>query len=144
MGALGNLEISGSKLLQLQVPSSGLSVSVRALNPGGKGYVYAMLQGVALSAQRPTYRSFLIQNSFLPTQKLNVMYLNLFGSDRANGWSQRGDVASQMIVNSDKLLAVTTLLSNPDSLKRSVARVSANGEVDLDSSLNAKVRFDSQ
>jgi hypothetical protein len=41
-----------------------------------------MLKNVALDDQIPGYQKIVVQDDLLPKEKLNVMYLNLFGSDR--------------------------------------------------------------
>lgn len=52
--------------------------TITATGAGGEGYVFAYIKDRTLSDQVPGYERFIIQESVLPKDKLNVMYLNLF------------------------------------------------------------------
>jgi len=58
--------------------------TLTAKKPGGEGYTFAYIQNRQLSDQMPAYERFIVQESVLPKENLNVMYLNLFGTDRGN------------------------------------------------------------
>jgi len=45
-----------------------------------------MINNLSLNEQKPGYANITVQEKILPTEDLNVMYLNLFGSDWANQW----------------------------------------------------------
>lgn len=51
---------------------------------GGEGYVFAYIKNKELSQQMPGYQKFIVQDQMLPTENLNIMYLNAFGTDRGN------------------------------------------------------------
>ena len=51
---------------------------ITAKKPGGEGYIFAYIKDRQLSDQVPAYARFIIQESILPKEKLNIMYLNLF------------------------------------------------------------------
>lgn len=52
--------------------------TITAKKPGGEGYVFAYIKDRTLSDQVPAYERFIVQESVLPKEKLNIMYLNLF------------------------------------------------------------------
>ncbi|MEI6774305.1 MAG: hypothetical protein WCL18_05995 [bacterium] len=54
------------------------SYTITATGAGGQGYVFAYIKDRALDDQTPGYERFIIQESILPKENLNVMYLNLF------------------------------------------------------------------
>jgi len=57
-------------------------ISLKTKEPGGESYVYAKIDTLAMDKQTPGYKDILIQNTLLPETGLNIMYLNLFGTDR--------------------------------------------------------------
>ena len=85
-------------------------------------YIYAQIdpQNVPLSKQSPWILSMTIQENMLPEEKLNVMYLNLFGGDWWNQWWYMSDnerYSESLIKNSDKLLTITTQLLDYENIK---------------------------
>jgi hypothetical protein len=55
---------------------------LKGKQPGGAGHLFAYLRDTALTEQEPGEQTFFVQNNVLPETGLNVMYLNLFGTDR--------------------------------------------------------------
>lgn len=122
-----------------------LDVSIQTLDPGGRGFLTALIAGVGFNQQSPGFASFNVQNSFIPTDNLNIMYMNLFGSDRANLWwyfSQNDSIGSQMINNSPKMLALTTQLIDPSKIYQFIATVKSNGYITTDNSENIILTLD--
>ncbi|HMT01663.1 MAG TPA: VCBS repeat-containing protein, partial [Candidatus Absconditabacterales bacterium] len=134
IGLIGSLSSSGSTLFSVPVQQGQTSFPFQGLAPGGKGYIYAYLKGVALENQKPGYKSLFVKNNFLPTDKLNVMYLNLFGADRGNMWgffSDYSGVVTEMITRSEKLLAVTTMLVDPSHVRQTPFVIANNLTLDV-------------
>jgi hypothetical protein len=95
-------------------------------------YIYALLDGVALDAHSPAYQKYVVQEQFIPKEKLNVLYFNLFWSDWGNFWQKDAidpQYVPNLIANSEKLLAVTTQSLRPEILKKFAAIVSQQGQV---------------
>lgn len=66
------------------------------------------------------------------SSNLNAMYLLLVGSDWGNRWSyftEQSNEALNVLTSSDKTLAVTTMLTDPDNILSAVLRISANGQI---------------
>ena len=85
-------------------------------------HIYAQIdpQNVPLNKQSPGILSITVQETMLPEEKLNVMYLNLFGGDRWNQWWYMSDnkkYSESLIKKSDKLLAITTQLLDYENIK---------------------------
>lgn len=60
------------------------------------------------------------------------MYMILAGSDRGNRWnyfSQQSNEAQNILTKSDKALAVTTLLTNPNNILPALLRINNNGQI---------------
>ena len=115
-----------------------------ANEPGGTSYVYAIISGVSLWWQSPWYQQITVQKPFLPENNLNVMYLNLFGTDWWNQrayWSSHKNYASNLITNSPKLLAVTTELIDPSTLKKFVFVVGQDWQLHPFADINASLSF---
>ncbi len=84
-------------------------------------YIFANIDWVNLNDQDPWYETIIVQKAVIPTQKLNIMYLNLFGTDRWNQWwyfSDNKDFIQQLMTWSDKLIATTTSLIDPLKIKK--------------------------
>jgi len=101
---------------------------------GGENYVFAYIDTgvVAFVDQMPGYDSILVQKPLIPTTNLNVLYLNLFGTDWWNQWgyfSENNKFANMLITWSDKLLAVTTQLMDPEKMNQFTFIVDANGQI---------------
>lgn len=85
-------------------------------------YIYSTIKTniVPINEQSPGTLTVTIQEKMLPERNLNIMYLNLFGSDWWNQWwymSKNEKYAESLIKNSDKLLAVTTQLVALENIK---------------------------
>lgn len=83
-------------------------------------YAYIDTHSVPLNQQKPATLSITVQKNMLPEEKLNVMYLNLFGNDWWNQWwymSRNNKYSESLINNSDKLLAITTQLLSLENIK---------------------------
>lgn len=126
--SLGALDLS---INTVEVKQS-YEFSTTTSEPWWMSYLYWILDGVSLVDQSPAYKKILVQESFLPQEDLNVMYLNLFGSDWWNIWSFDKSIAEyipNIVSNSNKLLAVTTLSSTPSRLEKHLWVVSYDGQV---------------
>lgn len=102
--------------------------------PGGEGYVFAYIATTqrALSEQIPGYQKFIVQEHTLPDTNLNVMYLNLFGTDRGNQrgyFSEYTKTINTITSKSDKLLATTTQLVDPNKIKQIAYIIDEQGQV---------------
>jgi len=100
--------------------------------PGGEGYVFAYIKDRQLSDQFPWYERFIIQESILPKEKLNVMYLNLFWTDWGNQrwyFSENEKTVNKITEQSNKLLATTTQLVDPNKIKQIEYIISQNGQI---------------
>ena len=77
-----------------------------------------------------------VQKKFLEqavNSGLNVMYLNLFGTDRGNQrWylSEKNAYSEKIIKNSDKTLAVTTQLVDLKKVKKASVLLKSNGQLE--------------
>jgi len=95
-------------------------ITINSANRWWMWYIYAMIDGTWLSNQQAWYKKLTVQDTILPKENLNIMYLNIFGSDR---WNQRwylsdnNDYIQYLITHSEKLLAATTQLVTPNKLK---------------------------
>lgn len=66
------------------------------------------------------------------SDNLNAMYLVLGGRDWANKrtyFSAQKNTAEKILSSSDKTLAVTTMLTNPDKILPSIGRISKGGQI---------------
>lgn len=116
----------------VQVSDEQYNFSLKTKEKGGIWYVYASINDLALEQQSPAYQKIVIQEKFLPEKKLNVMYLNLFGSDRWNLWTQDAldpSYVPDLVSSSEKLLSVTTQIVEPSRIKKFAAVVSEHGQV---------------
>ena len=89
-------------------------------------YIYAMIDSTGLAYQQAWYKKITIQDTILPSDKLNIMYLNLFGSDRWNQrwyFSDNDKYVQYLISHSEKLLTTTTQLVSPSQLKEFVLAI---------------------
>lgn len=129
IGSLWNLDFSTRTV---QINSSWYSFSVKTKEPWWISYIYAFLDSIPLTQQYPAYQKIIVQQNFLPEKNLNVMYLNLFGSDWWNAWTQDAlnpSYISNLISDSQKLLAVTTQIVEPTSLKKFAAIISEDWQI---------------
>lgn len=112
--------------------------TITATGAGGEGYVFAYIKDRTLSDQVPGYERFIIQESVLPKDKLNVMYLNLFWTDRGNQrwyFSENDKVINTITNQSNKLLATTTQLVDPSKIKQIEYIIDPHGQIQ---SINTK------
>ncbi len=97
------------------------TVTANATGAGGEGYVFAYIKDRQIADQSPWYERFIIQESLLPKEKLNIMYLSLFWTDRWNQrwyFSENNKAINTMTDKSKKLLATTTELVDPSKIKQ--------------------------
>lgn len=106
--------------------------TITATGAGGEGYVFGYIKDRALSDQIPGYQRFIIQESVIPKEKLNIMYLNLFGTDRGNQrwyFSENNKTINTITNQSNKLLATTTQLIDPNKIKQIEYIISPQGQI---------------
>lgn len=118
---------NGNKTLTLTTANGWWSFSVITTGQAGRAYVFAQIDGIALNLQQPDYKLLTVQQSTIPQENLNIMYFNLFGTDRGNMWWYFSDkfwIVQKMINTSEKLLAVTTQLIDPSKIKKALVIIS--------------------
>ena len=76
---IGALSIEGTDTLTV---TGEVIVALKTKEPGGESYVYAKIDDPNATDLIPGYKDILVQNTLLPETGLNIMYLNLFGTDR--------------------------------------------------------------
>ena len=106
--------------------------TVTATGAGGEWYIFAYIKDRALTDQVPGYQRFIVQESVLPTKDLNVMYLNLFWADRGNQrwyFSENNKVVNNITSQSDKVLATTTQLIDPNKIKQIEYIITPHGQI---------------
>lgn len=106
----------------------------------GVGFLYATIEWLDLNKQKPGYSEITVQKKILPENNLNIMYLNIFGSDWWNQWwymSDNNKYIEKLINNSEKLLAATTQLVSTDKIKK--YNVIFNDKIQIDNSEDAEV-----
>ncbi|HRX63772.1 MAG TPA: hypothetical protein P5060_01570 [Candidatus Absconditabacterales bacterium] len=123
IGTIGAIEISGfnsmSKIVSIENGVENFDINAKDF--GASSTIYAMINNLSLNEQKPGYANITVQEKILPTEDLNVMYLNLFGSDWANQWgfmSDNNKYAEDLINKSDKLIGVTSQLVDTKNIKR--------------------------
>lgn len=75
LGVIGTADANTNEFIY---SGAQYTYKLTAKKPGGEGYVFAYIKDRQLSDQVPGYERFIIQESILPKDKLNIMYLNLF------------------------------------------------------------------
>lgn len=63
---------------------------------------------------------------------MNAMYAILGGNDRANKrqyFTEQSELAEKTLSSSNKLLAVSTLLINPEHIRPALLRINTNGQL---------------
>lgn len=106
--------------------------TLTATGAGGEWYVFAYIKERSLSEQVPAYKRFIIQDSILPKEKLNVLYLNLFGTDRGNQrwyFSENENIVNNITAQSNKLLSTTTEIVDPTKIKQIERIITPNGQI---------------
>ncbi|MDD3263232.1 MAG: VCBS repeat-containing protein [Candidatus Absconditabacteria bacterium] len=129
IGSLGALDFSTKTI---SVKNEPYSFSSSTKDPGGISYIYAFIDGIPLSDQSPAYKKIIVQETFLPQKNLNVMYLNLFGSDWGDIWTFDAinpNYIPNLINSSQKLLSITTQITDTSSIKKFASVVSDNGQI---------------
>lgn len=144
------LSISGlnTHSATMNIHNGSWNFEITSTDKGGNGFVYAQLKEV--EEQRPDSKSILVQESFLPEKWLNIMYLNLFGSDWWNQWwfmSNNKKYIQNLINNSEKLITTTTQLVSPENLKQFYITISKkleiqNNNINTELLLNNDLIFD--
>lgn len=118
--------------------------STKTKSVGGVSYLYAYLDTISFTDQSPDYKKITVQETILPSDKLNVMYLNLFGSDWWNIWTtQQQFSVPQLMSSSNKLLAVTTQITDPSRLKKFAFTLSQKAQIRNFSEYNATLSVSS-
>ncbi|MFA5747781.1 MAG: hypothetical protein WC872_01575, partial [Candidatus Absconditabacterales bacterium] len=111
-------------------------ISINAVK-GGESYIYAYIKNdgvndITIDEQMPGYQRVIVQDKILPTDKLNILYLNLFGTDRGNQrgyFSQNNKFVNDITSKSEKLLSTTTQLIDPNKIKKIDVIVDDNGQM---------------
>lgn len=75
---LGVIGAAESNVTEFTYSGDEYTYTLTAKKPGGEGYVFAYIKDRELTDQVPAYARFIVQESVIPKDKLNVMYLNLF------------------------------------------------------------------
>jgi len=111
IGSFWPLTAMGQEKLTMNIAWTAI-IKANTKDHGGRWYIYAKLQNESLEEQLPWLIQVLVQESFMPTEKLNVMYLNLFGADR---WSiaTEKNIVNELFGSSEKLLAMSTQFVSP-------------------------------
>lgn len=106
--------------------------TITATGAGGEWYVFAYIKDRTLTDQVPGYERFIIQESVLPKDKLNIMYLNLFWTDWGNQrwyFSENNKTINAISMQSNKLLAATTQLVDPNKIKQIEYIINPHGQI---------------
>ncbi|WP_213348475.1 FG-GAP repeat domain-containing protein [Candidatus Vampirococcus lugosii] len=116
----GNATIQGNKSTTV---NSGQNFQINTDKPGGKVYLTAKIDGKDLETYIPDYISFLVKDTtwWEEGKDINVMYLSLFGGDWGNQWgyfSDNNKFMQKMFSSSSKMLASTTMLVDPENIKK--------------------------
>lgn len=130
--ALGPWLINNQTLFETTWNGSPIAFTLQAKQPGGVGHLFAYLRDIPLNEQEPAEQSFFIQNNVLPETWLNVMYLNLFWTDRGNQrgyFSDNNQKVNQLTETSDKLLTTTTSLIDPTKIKQIKVLIAPDGQI---------------
>lgn len=129
LGVIGAADIPTN---EFEYSGKEYTYTITAKSPGGEGYVFAYIKDRQLSDQIPGYQRFIVQDTALPRDKLNIMYLNLFGTDRGNQrwyFSENKKIVNTITSQSNKLLATTTELVDPNKIKQIAYIVHPNGQI---------------
>ena len=95
--------------------------TITSKKPWWEWFVFAYIKDKELKDQIAGYQKFIVQDKVLPEENLNIMYLNIFGTDRWNQWgyfSENKNLVNTMTKKSEKLLATTTQLIDPTKIKQ--------------------------
>lgn len=119
-------------VVEKNIVPDGIQLTLRSWTKSGLWTLFARLKTVPLDQQRPAVKKIPVKYSYIPKTRLNVMYLNLFGSDWGNQWwyfSKNRGTANTIMANSWKLLATTTLLMKPDHIKQKVCSIEEKSQI---------------
>ena len=114
------------------VSKNGNSFVIKALDWGGVSYIYSFLKNLPLDKQIPDYKKIEIQTINWPTKHINIMYLSLFWTDWWNLWgyfSENKNVATLLQSTSNKNLAITTYLIDPEKVYKTLYVINQNGKI---------------
>jgi hypothetical protein len=75
---LGTIGAANTNTNEFTYSGGTYEYTLTSESPGGEGYVFAYVANRPLTEQSPGYERFIVQESILPKEKLNIMYLNLF------------------------------------------------------------------
>ena len=121
LATVGALRLgTGLNTMTVTTTSGETTVPLASTNGGGKSFVVATLANLDLGVQKASSIGVTVQQPFIPTSGLNVMWLNWVGNDRGNARGYFSDNANKipsMIASSKRLLTVTTELTDPQNLK---------------------------
>jgi len=132
MEAIWPVRIDGKKKIKKAVVGWKYDdFKITTMEPWGQWFVIAYIDTwvVPLDSQWPWIAEILVQKPMIPEDDLNVMYLNLFGSDWWNQWwyfSLNNKKINDIFANSPKLISATTQLINPQTLWTTKLVISEN------------------
>lgn len=105
---------------------------ISSKDPWWVWYIFANIDWLSLNNQNPWYETIVVQKTIIPTEKLNIMYLNLFGTDRWNQrwyFSDNKNFIQQLMTWSEKIIATTTSLIDPYKIKQIEYLIDANWQI---------------
>ena len=127
---IGDLQINNNQTASLTTSNEGVAdFTISSNKVGGTNYVYSYIDKVPLTSQQADTKSMSTITPLRRSDNLNAMYLVLGGNDWANRWnyfSQQKNTAEKILTTSEKTLAVTTMLINPDKVLPAQGRVGKN------------------
>lgn len=130
---IGDLQINNAPKATLTTSPEGVaSFTISSNKVGGKNYVYSYIDKIPLLAQQADTKTISTITPLWKSDNLNAMYLVLGGNDRANKrsyFSEQKNLAEKVLTSSEKTLAVTTMLTNPDKILPSLGRISKSGQI---------------
>lgn len=129
---IGPWTINNQESAEVSWTGNDIAFNFQTKTTGGEWYLFAYLKNKNVQDQTPGYQNFFVQKSILPETNLNVLYLNLFWTDR---WNQRGYFSdnnrriNQITQDSEKVLISTTQLIDPVKLRQIQIIISPNGQI---------------
>jgi len=148
LSTFGPLNISWTSYIEKTLKNWELDFSLQTSSDWGLWFIYAYVDTwiVALDLQKPWIQKIMVQDNFLPDSDVNVMYLNLFGSDWWNQWwyfSWKNKYVNKLVSTSEKMLAVTTQLVNPSTIKQMLIWINENWQIQNLKNQEIFIKFDS-
>lgn len=112
-------------------------INARTADRGGRGFLIARLTDQ--QDQVPGMMSVQVRDSFLPLEDVNVMYMALLGTDRAQTSvaDTQSYFAQEMIRRSPKLLSMTTQYTDPDEFAPVLWSIDARGRTYLSENVSS-------